>query len=232
MAAQFAVATVLVVTTTLIAISIPFVKHLPYILGLAFFIFFGFLDGLFWGAALKKVPHGAWFPLGLGGLLYVSPHPTASSRSDKRDRTILMVFWTWGRELEDSFDDANTQRLSRLIVSSPDPDAHPHPARLQLPSSSKAEGKVELSDDGIELSAALNTLQSEPEPEDELDSDLYLRTSSGELLKLERIPVMAIFHRNDSAGKGVPHSFASFSQRYPALPQVVVSISSFNGTSY
>lgn len=59
----------LFVTTTLISVSIPFVKHLPYILGLAFFLFFGFLDGLFWGASLKKVPLGAWFPLGLGCLL-------------------------------------------------------------------------------------------------------------------------------------------------------------------
>lgn len=66
---QFAVATVLIVTTTLIAVAIPFVKHLPYIFGLTFLLFFGFLDGLFWGASLKKVPHGAWFPLGLGGIL-------------------------------------------------------------------------------------------------------------------------------------------------------------------
>lgn len=200
----FAVATVLFVTTTLIAISIPFVKHLPYVLGLAFFIFFGFLDGLFWGAALKKVPHGAWFPLGLGGIL-----------------TILMAFWTWGRELEESFDNANNQKLSRIIVNSTPSD----PIKVALPSSPMT-GHV---DEELELHTVLEG-QSDPQ-EEEVDqelndqSDLYLKKPDGDLLKLERIPVMAIFHRNDSAGKGVPHSFASFLQRYPALPQVVIFLS-------
>jgi KUP system potassium uptake protein len=42
---------------------------LPYVFGVAFLLFFGFLDGLFWGAALTKVPLGGWFPLALGGSL-------------------------------------------------------------------------------------------------------------------------------------------------------------------
>lgn len=74
------------ITTTLLAIQIPLIKHLPWALGLAFFMFFGFLDGmfrrdtssessdqpstgLFVGAAVKKVPHGAWFPLAIGSAL-------------------------------------------------------------------------------------------------------------------------------------------------------------------
>ncbi|RXK34903.1 hypothetical protein M231_07837 [Tremella mesenterica] len=65
----FAVASVLFVTTTLIALSIPCVKHLPIFLGIVWLIVFGFFDGIFWGASLKKVPHGAWFPLALGGAL-------------------------------------------------------------------------------------------------------------------------------------------------------------------
>jgi KUP system potassium uptake protein len=54
------------VTTTLIAIQIPYVKHLPWFLAIAWLLFFGFLDGLFWGAAITKVPHGAWVPLLVG----------------------------------------------------------------------------------------------------------------------------------------------------------------------
>jgi KUP system potassium uptake protein len=42
---------------------------LPYVFGVAFLLFFGFLDGLFWGAALIKVPLGGWVPLALGGSL-------------------------------------------------------------------------------------------------------------------------------------------------------------------
>lgn len=54
------------VTTTLIALQIPYVKQLPWFLGVAWLIFFGFFDGIFWGAALRKVPMGAWAPLVVG----------------------------------------------------------------------------------------------------------------------------------------------------------------------
>lgn len=68
---RFAVTTVMFTTTALLAFQIRWVKHSPIIFALAFFIFFGFFDGLFWGAALKKVPDGAWVPLMLGMILWV-----------------------------------------------------------------------------------------------------------------------------------------------------------------
>ena len=99
---SFAVATVMITTSVLIAIQFKYVKGLPWWLGLAFFLAFGFFDGmcttpyacdisfflffffsflknwlmtfligLFWGAALRKVPHGAWVPLMIGAILYV-----------------------------------------------------------------------------------------------------------------------------------------------------------------
>ena len=59
------------VTTTMITLQIPYVKHKPWILAVAWLVFFGFLDGLFFGAALEKVPHGAWIPLLIGVVLCV-----------------------------------------------------------------------------------------------------------------------------------------------------------------
>ena len=41
----FAVATVMFTTTVLISLQIRYVKQLPYILGVLFLLFFGFLDG-------------------------------------------------------------------------------------------------------------------------------------------------------------------------------------------
>jgi KUP system potassium uptake protein len=41
----FAVATVMFTTTVLISLQIRYVKQLPWILGIAFLLFFGFLDG-------------------------------------------------------------------------------------------------------------------------------------------------------------------------------------------
>lgn len=59
----------MIATTTLIAFQIKLVKHESIILAIAFFIFFGFLDGLFWGASYRKVPEGAWVPLMFGCIL-------------------------------------------------------------------------------------------------------------------------------------------------------------------
>jgi len=63
-----------------------------------FVVFFSFLDGLLWGAALKKVPAGAWVPLMIGLILGSS-----------------MLLWTWGKRLEDHFDRTNRQNLARFI---------------------------------------------------------------------------------------------------------------------
>jgi KUP system potassium uptake protein len=41
----FAVATVMISTSVLISLQIRYVKHLPWIVGILFLLFFGFLDG-------------------------------------------------------------------------------------------------------------------------------------------------------------------------------------------
>ncbi len=56
----------MIVTTTLIAIQIPYVKHHSWVLAMAWILFFGFIDAIFWGATLRKVPLGAWVPLLIG----------------------------------------------------------------------------------------------------------------------------------------------------------------------
>ncbi|KAF5389290.1 hypothetical protein D9757_003396 [Collybiopsis confluens] len=94
----FAVATVMFSTSALLAVQMRYVKHWPVLIALAYFLIFGFFDGLFWGAALKKVPQGAWVPLMIGVILMV-----------------VMVFWTWAKGLEEVFDGANRQNLRHFI---------------------------------------------------------------------------------------------------------------------
>jgi len=53
---------------------------------------------LFWGPTLKKVPHGAWLPLGIGVLL-----------------TVAMCIWHWAKERENEFDFKNRVRLAELL---------------------------------------------------------------------------------------------------------------------
>lgn len=96
----FAVATVMFSTTTIISMQMIYVKHWPIVIAVAFFLTFGFFDGLFWGAALTKIPHGAWAPLMLGSIMM-----------------LFMLFWTWAKRLEDKFDGKNRKNLRHFIVA-------------------------------------------------------------------------------------------------------------------
>ncbi|KAF5319910.1 hypothetical protein D9611_011090 [Ephemerocybe angulata] len=94
----FAVATVMLSTTGLLAIQMVYVKRWPKVVPILFFAVWGFFDALFWGASLKKIPHGAWVPLMIGSVL-----------------VMIMTLWTWGKRLEDKFDGANRMNLRRFI---------------------------------------------------------------------------------------------------------------------
>ncbi|KAF8195376.1 potassium transporter [Pholiota molesta] len=85
----FAVATVMFSTSCLLAVHMRYVKGWPVLVGIGYFLIFGFFDALFWGAALKKVPLGAWVPLMIGVILLL--------------------------ELEDDFDGKNRMNLRHFI---------------------------------------------------------------------------------------------------------------------
>ncbi|KAJ7689182.1 potassium transporter [Mycena rosella] len=99
----FAVATVMFSTTILLAVQMRWVKHWPAAVALGYFILYGFVDGLFWGASLKKVPLGAWVPLMIGVILM-----------------LFMSLWTWAKGLEDKFDGENRTNLRHFIHSNSD----------------------------------------------------------------------------------------------------------------
>ncbi|GAA5826471.1 hypothetical protein JCM5353_001833 [Sporobolomyces roseus] len=101
----FSVASVMIITTIMLSVAIIQLKHLNFLLAIAFFLFFGFFDCLFWGATLKKVPHGAWFTLTLGLVLL-----------------ILMLSWSWVKRLEDQFDEAHRYRLTEVMRIANDRD--------------------------------------------------------------------------------------------------------------
>ncbi|KAJ7134907.1 potassium transporter [Mycena epipterygia] len=94
----FAVATVMFSTTVLLAVQMRWVKQWPAFVALGYFVLWGFFDGLFWGASLKKVPKGAWVPLMIGVILM-----------------IFMSLWTWAKGLEDKFDGKTRTNLRHFI---------------------------------------------------------------------------------------------------------------------
>ncbi|KAH9014764.1 potassium transporter [Lactarius pseudohatsudake] len=185
----FAVATVMFTTTVLIALQMRYVKHLPVIVSILFLVFFGFLDGLFWGASLKKIPHGAWVPLMLGIILLA-----------------LMTFWTWAKGLEDRFDRKSRKRLEGFIV--------PEGAGAAFGESEKHEGGefvvVQEQDDSDNINKTLYFVTpSLP--------DVNGVGEKEERRALSRLPLLAIFH-GVSHERGVPPSFTGFLRQWPSLP--------------
>ncbi|ORY80251.1 potassium transporter [Leucosporidium creatinivorum] len=108
----FAVSGVMIVTTSFLAIALVYIRGFPFGVGIWFFIFAGFFDALFWGASLKKVPHGAWFPLGMAVLL-----------------AILFILYSWAKKLELTFDLTHRHRLNDVMrtVGADRPDAQAGP---------------------------------------------------------------------------------------------------------
>ncbi|GEM10143.1 hypothetical protein Rt10032_c10g4160 [Rhodotorula toruloides] len=62
-----------------------------------------FIDGLFFGALLKKVPTGPYFSIGLATILLA-----------------LLLAWSWARGLEEQFDKNRRCRLSEVMKLSRD----------------------------------------------------------------------------------------------------------------
>ncbi|KAJ7029293.1 potassium transporter [Mycena alexandri] len=95
----FAVATVMFSTSILLSVQMRWVKQWPAFVAIGYFILWGFFDGLFWGASLKKVPLGAWVPLMIGIILM-----------------LILSFWTWAKGLEDKFDGEHRENLRHFII--------------------------------------------------------------------------------------------------------------------
>ncbi|KAF8737866.1 potassium transporter, partial [Rhizoctonia solani] len=195
----FAVSTVMFITTTLITLQIPLVKRSPVVFGVAFLLFFGFIDGLFWGASLKKIPHGAWVPLMIGCALMA-----------------IMWFWTWAKGLEDEFDGANRRNLRHFIMlDSIGPDEKFSPAIISAYSQTNT------------VNEEITSADDQPAMEDGLENEklgLYLLADRQDRRLLPRVETAAVFHKL-SAGKGVPHAFYAFLRQWPALPRVVIFLS-------
>ncbi|KAH8984779.1 potassium transporter [Lactarius hatsudake] len=187
----FAVATVMFTTTVLIALQMRYVKFLPVIVSVLFLGFFGFLDGLFWGASLKKIPHGAWVPLMLGIILLA-----------------LMTFWTWAKGLEDRFDRKSRKRLEGFIV--------PEGASAAFGDSEKFEGGEFVAVQEQDDTGSDNTNKTLYFVTPSLP-DVNGVGAKEERRALSRLPLLAIFH-GVSHERGVPPSFTGFLRQWPSLP--------------
>ncbi|KAF7795026.1 hypothetical protein EIP86_006170 [Pleurotus ostreatoroseus] len=189
----FSVATVMFTTSVLIAIQMKYVKHWHVLIAVGFFLTFGFFDALFWGAALTKVPEGAWVSLMIGAILM-----------------IIMVFWSWAKGLEDTFDGANRKDVHRLIFRKNN--------ELLVGEQTLTEVQYEEAEMREKEKYFIRDA-TEGSP-----SHAYFPHVDIPMVELSRLPTCAVFHRL-TAGKGIPHSFAGFIRQWPALPRVVILLS-------
>ncbi|PBK97534.1 potassium transporter [Armillaria gallica] len=201
----FAVATVMLSTTILLSFQIHYVKKLPIIISLLYFVVFGFFDGLFWGASLKKIPHGAWVPLTIGVCI-----------------SILMWLWTWGKGLEDAFDGQNRQNLRDFIHKDEKLQVTFH-----LDGDAENDAVEDEVDDDDDDTYSISRYYYVPHPSKTTGSAVDGDEHPKALLRqreLVRIPTCAVFHKI-AEGQGVPHSFIGLVRQWPGLPEVLIFLS-------
>src|SRR5271169_6904736 len=92
------VASVMIVTTILLAMVWYIVWGFIIIVPLAFLLAFGLLDGVFWAATLNKFPQGAWFPFMVAVIM-----------------TSFMSFWRWGMVKKRAYELDRRVRLRDLL---------------------------------------------------------------------------------------------------------------------
>lgn len=116
------VANISAVTTTFIAISIVRVKHLPVILAIAFALGMGFIDVLFWGASVKKIPEGNFDFLRLSSTspdfidVQVPTFPSLSPSSSRRSSSSGHGLEDW--KIDSTFrTEIDCRRLSRRLTT-------------------------------------------------------------------------------------------------------------------
>ncbi|GAA5988610.1 hypothetical protein JCM11641_005181 [Rhodosporidiobolus odoratus] len=190
----FAVAGVLLVTTLMISLAIVQIKHLPVALAVVWFILSGFIDGLFFGATSKKVPHGAWFPLSLACFLLIS-----------------LLLWSWAKGLENKFDSLHRYRLSEVLRRATNEDD-----LRQEEEDAKKGGAASSEEDITEIEGG-NAVVMRKRPK------LPTYEIAGGGVSIARPPVFALFHNHSSfSSDGAPHAFTAFLRSYPALPAIIV----------
>ena len=131
-----------------------------------------------------------------------------------------MLFWAWAKGLEDAFDGANRKDVHRLILrkdsktlKDKDSSTTPPEEVLEEVAYSQEEDDIAREKYFIRNGESLA-----------VESFMPQGGAAGAHVELARLPICAVFHRL-TAGRGIPHSFASFIRQWPALPRVVVFLS-------
>ncbi|CAG8566641.1 16357_t:CDS:10 [Dentiscutata erythropus] len=124
-----AVASVMIITTALLAIVIHQVWHLPIFVSVIFFLIFGTVDASFLGATLRKVENGGWLTLLVAICL-----------------AIIMIIWRWGTVRKIRYELIHKPNLGKIFENSGKPEK-PIPSSITINEDSQISQEV-LHQDG------------------------------------------------------------------------------------
>jgi len=133
---------------------------------------------------------------------------------------LFMVFWTWAKGLEDTFDGANHRNLREIVVHEKDmvipgralmtQDTQHLGAVTPLDEKTKANelGEADEIEFDLSSSAPRRPYENVPVVSEEQEKEvLFLLSELGEKrVALPRLSTCAVFHKMTS-GQGVPHTF-------------------------
>jgi len=152
-----------------------------------------------------------------------------------------MVFWTWARRLEDTFDGKNRQNLRRFIIQETEKMGSPVMLSPTGQFSAASGDRDDMTTDNASDEAATTSMQLRQEPpmyflarvkspkvtiRESLNDNEGEKDASGSYVQKElpRIMSCAVFHKL-THGRGVPHAFINFIRHWPSMPHVVIFMS-------
>jgi KUP system potassium uptake protein len=213
-----------------------------FIIPLAFLIFFGTLDGAFWGgtphpyhtdlATLQKFPQGAWFPFTVGIVM-----------------TCFMAFWRWGMSKKRTYEWDRRVRLSQLLRRDGEIPLDKGEGAFILGERNPLSESQEYSEKTPYLEKALtdkvmtnSTPSADPSgsksstsgdsmailPTNSTDSGVLRRRVQGLYLRMTdtpvaRLPGISIYYTTAPTSHAhAPHTFRHFLEHFPALHQTCI----------
>lgn len=224
------VASVMIVTTILLSLVMYLVWGFIFLLPLAFLLFFGTIDGVFWAcifpsyflnfnltfalATLKKFILGAWFPFMVSIVM-----------------SIFMAFWRWGMSKKRNYEWDRRVRLSEFlrregelpalqggegafILGTNKPSALVTSEPIKDPTSPKSS----TSKDSMAIAPVNKTSSASSDSlriRKRTSQQLFLRATDTPVV---RLPGISIFYTTASTSHShAPHTFRHFLEHFPAL---------------
>ncbi|KAH3661581.1 hypothetical protein OGAPHI_006429 [Ogataea philodendri] len=196
-----------ILTTTLIAICMIYVYKVNIFVSAAFFLGFGTLDALLIISGMRKVPHGAWFPLMMAVVSFT-----------------FISFWRWGRSLKVNYDLTFKKSVDELFVSTTSVKAVKEAVVFNLNSSTDKKPDADLAPDNESITSVPSMGSSEEVP----DPGFLEMKHEGNIIKVPRVNHVGIMYCTSSTAltnrNCLPQLFEHITYSFNSVPKIFILI--------